>query len=147
VAAIVVSAVVFVPLALYSGTGFANTSAAQYQYRVTICHHTHSASHPLVTITISSAAWKAHQKHHDTLGPCPPPPTTTASSSTVPPPAATSGSSPGQSGDSHGQSGDSHGQSGDSHGQSGDSHGQSSDSHGQSGDSHGQSGSAPGHNK
>src|SRR5262249_22624331 len=102
--------------ALYSGTGFANSSAAQYQYRVTICHHTHSASNPMVTITISSAAWKAHQKHHDTIGPCPRPPTTTTTttttSSTVPPPASTSGSSHGQSGDNHGQSGESHGQSG-----------------------------------
>src|SRR5262245_4965437 len=93
-AALVVSAAVFVPLAFLSSTGVANTSAAQYQYRVTICHHTHSASNPMVTITISSAAWKAHQKHRDTLGSCPPRPTTTASNS-----------SPGQSGESHGKSG------------------------------------------
>src|SRR5262245_18112207 len=98
-AALVVSAAVFVPLALLSGTGFANTSAAQYQYRVTICHHTHSASNPIVTITISSSAWKAHQKHHDTLGSCPPRPTTTTTTTTA------SNSSPGQSGESHGKSG------------------------------------------
>src|SRR5207244_182189 len=49
-----------------------STSAAQYQYgKITICHHTHSKKHPFHTITISQNAWKAHQKHGDTLGPCP----------------------------------------------------------------------------
>ena len=133
-AVVVVSAAVFVPLAVFSGAGFASSSAAQYQYKVTICHHTSSATHPFVTIRIASAAWKAHRRHHDTLGACPattPASASTAAStaaaaSTAPVAATTGGSSPGQSGESHGQSGE---------------------SHGQSGESHGQSASAPGHNK
>ncbi len=56
-----------------AGVGFAggSISASQYQYgKVTICHHTHSKKHPYVTITVSQAAWPAHQRHGDTLGPC-----------------------------------------------------------------------------
>jgi hypothetical protein len=55
------------------GVGFAggSISAAQYQYgKMTICHHTHSQSHPWVTITISKAAWPAHQRHGDSPAPC-----------------------------------------------------------------------------
>lgn len=37
--------------------------------KVTICHKSHG-DHP-VTITISTAAWKAHKAHGDTQGPCP----------------------------------------------------------------------------
>ena len=62
------------------GVGFAGGSitAAQYQYgKVTICHHTHSKKHPFVTITISQAAWPAHQRHGDTQGACPATQTTT----------------------------------------------------------------------
>ena len=58
-----------------AGVSFAqnsSTSAAQYQYgKLTICHHTGSKKKPGVTITISQNAWKAHQKHGDTLGACP----------------------------------------------------------------------------
>lgn len=59
-----------------AGVSFAqnsSTNAAQYQYgKIVICHHTGSKKHPRHTITISQNAWKAHQKHGDTLGPCPP---------------------------------------------------------------------------
>ena len=48
-------------------------SAAQAQYvaRITICHHTSSATNPTVTITIAESALPAHRRHGDTLGPCP----------------------------------------------------------------------------
>ena len=81
----------------WSATG--TSSASQYQYgtKVTICHHTHSKKHPMHTINVSVNAWKAHQKHGDTMGACQTAPT----SSTTP---------------SHGQSGSQHGKSGESHG-------------------------------
>jgi len=74
-----------VPLAVFAGPGLAKSpSAAQYQYKITICHHTHSAKNATVTINVSVRAWPAHKKHGDTIGPCAPPTTTTsvASSST-----------------------------------------------------------------
>jgi len=64
----------FVGLGLVAGIGLASGSSvsAQYQYghRVTICHETHSAKHPWVTITIARAALKAHLRHGDIEGPC-----------------------------------------------------------------------------
>ena len=120
-AAVVVSAAVFVPLAVFSGAGFASSSAAQYQYKVTICHHTNSATHPFVTIRIASAAWKAHRRHHDTLGACPA--TTAASASTAAASTATAASAATVPASTGGPS------------------------HGESGVSHGNSASAPGHNK
>lgn len=50
-----------------------DVSAAQNQYarKVTICHHTGSKKNPTQTITVSENAVPAHQRHGDTIGPCP----------------------------------------------------------------------------
>jgi hypothetical protein len=67
-----VSASLLVPLAaLGAGSQAPSSSAAQYQYMVTICHHTQSATNPTVTIRVSINALPAHQAHGDTLGACP----------------------------------------------------------------------------
>lgn len=84
--AAVVTGALLVPLAVFTGAGFATTSsAAQYQYKITICHHTHSTKHPSVTISVSVNAWPAHKKHHDTMGACPPPTTPATATSAVTP--------------------------------------------------------------
>jgi hypothetical protein len=71
-AAAILSAGLLVPLAVFGSSGLAkSSSAAQYQYKITICHHTHSRTHPAVTIRVSVRAWPAHQRHGDTLGRCP----------------------------------------------------------------------------
>ena len=109
--AAVVTGALLVPLAVFTGVGFAKSpSAAQYQYKVTICHHTHSTNHPMVTISVSVRAWPAHQRHHDTMGACPPPPATTTATTT------NAASPSGNSGDDHGKSDQSHGKSDESHG-------------------------------
>jgi hypothetical protein len=114
VAAAALTGVLLVPLAVFAGSGSAtNSSAAQYQYKITICHHTHSGTHPAVTISVSVNAWPAHRRHGDTIGPCPP------TAPTIAPPSTQHGNS----GESHGNSGESHGNSGESHGNSGESHG------------------------
>ena len=95
----VVSAALLVPLAVYgapaiaksassaahqykSSCGQYGSSGGQYgssggqygsackQYRVTLCHRTHSKKHPWVRITVSSRAVKAHLRHGDSLPPC-----------------------------------------------------------------------------
>jgi hypothetical protein len=65
--------------ALASVVGFTNAAkgaaAAEYQYRVAICHETHSAKNPWVVITVSNRSLPAHEAHGDTLvgpgGSCP----------------------------------------------------------------------------
>src|SRR4051812_43366594 len=69
VVAALVSVGLLVPLAAL-GASTAGQSASAAQYKITICHHTHSKKHPTVTIRISNKAWPAHQRHGDTLGPC-----------------------------------------------------------------------------
>ena len=100
-AAAVLSVALIVPLAFYGGTGFAkNSSAAQYQYKVTICHHTGSMKHPMVTITVSNSAVAAHMlRHHDTLGACPLPPKTSTTTTPTTTSATQTTTGPGNSGD------------------------------------------------
>src|SRR5215472_9701680 len=94
-AAGVLTLALLVPLAFYGGTGFAkNTSAAQYQYKLTICHHTGSKKHPMHTISVSNRAWPAHQRHGDTMGACPPPATTTTTPTTTTPTTPTTTTQP-----------------------------------------------------
>jgi hypothetical protein len=75
--AAVVSGLLLAPLGIFGSSALAHTasslgpSAAQYQYKVTICHRTHSQKHPWHLITISNRAVKAHLKHGDVLPPCP----------------------------------------------------------------------------
>jgi hypothetical protein len=73
------SAVVLTPLAVFGGpalAGGASPSAAEYQYKLTVCHFTHSKKHPWVKIKVSAAAWrKAHSKRDfivTATKPCPP---------------------------------------------------------------------------
>ena len=108
-----VTAALLVPLGVFGAPALAGStgaSSAQYQYKVTICHHTHSKKHPMHTISVSSAAVAKHMlKHGDTLGPCPTTaPTTSATTngkgkghnkSTTQTGTTTT---PGQSGESHG---------------------------------------------
>jgi hypothetical protein len=110
-----VTTALLVPLGVFGAPALARSAAAssqyggsaEYQYKITICHHTHSKKHPMHTIKVSVNAWKAHQKHGDTLGACP---------ATV---AAAAAAKHGKSGE-HGKSNnDTHGNSG-TKGDSGD---------------------------
>jgi hypothetical protein len=51
--------------------GTPKPTAAQYQYKVLVCHRTHSKKKPFHTISVAAAAVPAHLKHGDTLGACP----------------------------------------------------------------------------
>lgn len=80
-AAIAVSAAVFVPLTVVGAPALARSASAaseyeysgssQYQYKVQLCHRTHSKKHQWVTITVSSHAVNAHIRHGDQMPPCP----------------------------------------------------------------------------
>ena len=115
-AAVAVSAAFLVPLGVFGAPALARSASAaseyeysgssQYQYKVTLCHKTHSKKHPFHQISVGAPAVQAHLRHGDTLGPCP----------TVAPPASpTHGNGNGNSGnDDHGNG---HGNSGnDNHG-------------------------------
>jgi hypothetical protein len=67
VAAMLASLTVLVSAAVGKSS---SSSAAQYQYKVTICHRTKSKKKPFHTIRVAAAAVPAHLKHGDTLGPC-----------------------------------------------------------------------------
>src|SRR3954453_22853139 len=118
-AAVAVSAALLVPLGVFGAPALARSASAaseyqysgssQYQYKVTICHKTHSKKHPFHQITVSSHAAKANLRHGDTLGPCP----------TVAPPVA-----PKQHGHDNG---DNHGNSGNSNGHGNDNQGNDDD--------------------
>jgi hypothetical protein len=73
VGAAVVSGLMLVPLGVFGSSALAHNrpSAAQYQYKVTICHRTHSKKHPWHLITISNRAVAAHLRQHDQMPPCP----------------------------------------------------------------------------
>ena len=65
--AAVVTGATLVPLVAFGGVGLAAKnapSAAQYQYKVTVCHYTHSKKHPWVIINISKSALPAHVTRH-----------------------------------------------------------------------------------
>jgi hypothetical protein len=76
-----VTGAVIVPLGVFGAPALARTASAvsqyghssssQYQYKVAICHRTHSKKHPWHVITVGAPAVKAHLKHGDTLAPCP----------------------------------------------------------------------------
>jgi hypothetical protein len=91
VGAAAVTAALLVPLGVFGGpalarsTSVASSGPAQYQYKISVCHRTHSKKHPWVLIRVSSRSWPAHQRHGDLLVPpstCPPTaaPTTAAGS-------------------------------------------------------------------
>jgi hypothetical protein len=52
------------------GSSASAAYAYQYQYGVTICHHTGTASNPLVTITVSANALSTFLAQGDSVGAC-----------------------------------------------------------------------------
>jgi hypothetical protein len=77
-----VTLAVIIPLGVFGAPALARTASAvsqyghssssQYQYKVAICHHTHSKKHPYHVIVVSNKAVAKHMlKHGDTLAPCP----------------------------------------------------------------------------
>src|SRR5262245_53343112 len=72
--------------------------------KVTICHHTHSKKNPAHEITVDVHAWKAHQKHGDTVGACPTTTTTTTTTAASATTTTTTTSSATTSAQTHGNS-------------------------------------------
>ena len=53
---------------LSTGTPPAAARISTKRGKVLICHHTHSATNPFVTISVAGAAVPAHREHGDTIG-------------------------------------------------------------------------------
>lgn len=77
-----VTVAVLVPLGVFGAPALARTASSadqygrsassQYQYKIAICHHTHSKKHPFHVIVVSNKAVAKHMlRHGDTLAPCP----------------------------------------------------------------------------
>ena len=73
--AAVVTGATLVPLVDFGGVGLAKNapSASEYQYeganqyKVTMCHYTHSKKNPAVVINVSNHAVPAHLRHGDVI--------------------------------------------------------------------------------
>jgi hypothetical protein len=98
-------------LGKFTTTGLTTTTAG----KVLLCHRTHSAKHPFVTIRVAVPAVRAHLRHGDVLGPCTAATVasmkkhgnkhTTTTTTTTTTAASTPTTSHGKSGQPHGNSG------------------------------------------
>ena len=68
---VAVSASAVAAAALAGSPGGVTSRQYEYPLKVTICHHTGSATNPFVTVAVSEHAVPAHLAHGDTLGICP----------------------------------------------------------------------------
>jgi len=69
-AALGLAAAMLTSLAVMATVALGKPSSAQYQYKVLVCHRTHSKKKPFHTISVAAAAVPAHLRHGDTLGAC-----------------------------------------------------------------------------